>query len=103
MAEVHFEPSVVEGCTTAARAVAGNVSGVAKGFTVTDTTVAKSGQLASAEALGACTRAWSDQVATDSGDVSAMADNLHHAVQLYTATDDSNADRIRSAGRTRGD
>jgi hypothetical protein len=101
MAEIRFDPTVVESCATAAHGVGDTVSRTATGFANTAEVIGKHGGLAAAQALGACRTGWSARIGGDGGGASTIGDNLHRAVQDHTSTDQHNADGFGDGRRPR--
>ena len=99
MRTMHLEPAVANACGDHLEDAGEQVGRVGRDFGATDALGARDGAIASAEAAGACRKAWSDRITQQGTESSLLGGILHDAVQAYLDADHRSAEDMRGHSR----
>ena len=94
-----LEPAVVNAGGDRLEDAGEQVGRLSKDFGKTEALVARDAAIASAEAAGACRKAWGDRIGQQGTESSLLGGILHDAVLNYLAADQRSADDLRGHSR----
>jgi hypothetical protein len=99
MSDMQLEPGTVNAAGDRLQDGGVVIGRVATGFGATEALTGRAGALASAEALGACRKNWSERIGQQGTESALLGQVLHDAVQAYLAADRRSADDMRGHSR----